>query len=108
MFLQRLNEWDTNDYSKKHNEFGKKTTAGGDIRGMIDHHERMLSDSYFNSYYQRFTEVYEREIYRPYAEFFDRGEKWKSTKGMLSLFWGLDDYKNYTVDSLWPRGFGVY
>ena len=108
IFLQRLNELDTNNISIKHNKWAKDFKINGDNAGMILADEFMSNSSELQNAYNKFSNMFQKEIYEQYHEYFDLGRKWKTTKGMFSLFWCLDEHQCLTTDELWPKGFGNY
>lgn len=108
VFLQRFNEWDINDISIKHNKWAKNFKVNGDNPAMVLADNYLTKSSEFSQHYKKFELMFQKEVYDQYKDYFDLGLKWKNTKGLLSLFWCLDEHGCLTADELWPTGFGVY
>lgn len=108
IFLQRFNEWDQNNISQRHNKMAKSFAKNRDNPPMIIADLHLKHNAEFSNDYKKFTQAMQVNIYDKYINYFDMGDKWKSPKGMFSLFWCLDEHKSLTTDQLWPLGFGNY
>ena len=107
-YLERYNEWDDNFYSIRQQQYAKKNTPGGDCGTHYAMWQFTRCNPDYTEYMDQVREFMFREVFDVYPEFFDGGEIFKKYRGMISLFWSLDDTTNLNVDQLWPLGFGNY
>lgn len=105
--LERFNEWDYKNISYQHNQWAKPV-GNKDQIPMILANEYLSTESQFQKDYEKFSAVFEQELYTKYSVYFDKGQQWKHSKGLVSMFWCLNEYQTLTTDQLWPNGFGNY
>ena len=108
IFLQRYNEWDTDNHSHKHHQYAKRFDHNGDFNTTVYAMQRFQNDEYFHDYITNFREVLFQEVYDPLADYFHNGRLFRTPIGMISRFWNLSKPGSASCDELWPLGFGNY
>jgi hypothetical protein len=107
-FLERYNEWDTENYIILAHKYQKFRDKNGNYGTTIWAMNNMKNNTQFYKYMKWMQEFWKKEIFNQNKNFFDKNGIFSSPTGMLSNLWCLDENKTLTVDELFPLGFGVY
>ena len=105
-FLERYNEWDSENYIIQAHKYQKFRDKNGDHGTTIWAMNNMKNNTQFGEYMIWLQNFWHHDIYKPNKNFFDKCGFFPSSTGMLSNFWCLDQNATLTTDQLFPLGFG--